>query len=92
MQVGSTARSMPMRISARSSWLRLRSGLLRLNRGVGQTIAALNQFFQSLGEARRRDPVDDIVIKADRQAQRVPHSYVPINENRLLTNAAHCLR
>src|SRR2546429_669101 len=66
-----------------------RSGLLRHDRGVEKTIAALDQVFQPLGEARRRSAIDDIVIKTDRQAQILPQSDVPIDENRLLTNAAH---
>ena len=46
-----------------------RSGLPRLDRGVEKTIAAFDQFFQPLGEARCRGAVDHIVIKTDRQAQ-----------------------
>ncbi len=38
------------------------SGLLRLDRGVGQTIAALDQIFEPLGETCCRCPVDDIVM------------------------------
>src|ERR1700682_4220720 len=44
-----------------------RSGLLRLDRGVGQTIAALDQIFEPLGEACCRSAIDDIMIKTDRQ-------------------------
>jgi hypothetical protein len=39
-----------------------RSGLLRLDRGVGQTRAALDQIFEPLGETCCRCPVDDIVM------------------------------
>ena len=42
-------------------------GLLRLDRGVVETIVALNQVFQPLDEARRRSAIDNIVIKTDRQ-------------------------
>src|SRR5437868_13081273 len=38
------------------------SGLLRLDRGVGQTIAALDQIFEPLGETCCRSPIDDIVM------------------------------
>src|SRR5512142_208775 len=65
------------------------SGQLRLDRGVEKTIAAFDQFFEPRSEASRRSTIDDIVIKTDRQAQIVPQSDVPINEYRLLTNAAH---
>src|SRR5260221_369681 len=64
-------------------------GLLQLDRGVEKTIAALNQFFQPLGEACCRSPIDHLVIKADRQTQIVPDGDVPINDPRLLANAAH---
>src|SRR5438105_6700529 len=67
----------------------LRSGLLRLDRGVAQTIAAFDQFFQPLGETCCRSPVDRLVIKADRQTQIVPDGDVPVHDPRLLTNAAH---
>jgi hypothetical protein len=50
-------------------YIAFRSGLLRLDRGVGQALAALDQFFQPLGEACRRSAIDHIVIKADHQAQ-----------------------
>src|SRR5438270_11362994 len=66
-----------------------RSGQLRLDRGVEKTIAALNQFFQSLGEACCRRAIDDTVIKTDRQTQIVPHRDVPFNDPRLLANTAH---
>ncbi len=64
-------------------------GLLRLDRGVEKTIAALNQFFQPLGEAGRRSAIDQGVIKADRQTEIVPDGDVPVNHPRLLANAAH---
>jgi hypothetical protein len=51
-----------------------RSGLFRLDRGVAQTIAAFDQFFQALGEACCRSPVDDSVIKAEFAA--TPSSYL----------------
>ena len=41
-----------------------------------------------LDEARCRSPVDHIMIKTDRQAQRVPHNDLPIHDTGLLTNAA----
>src|ERR1700693_4538476 len=63
-------------------------GLLRLDRGVIEIIAALNQVFEPLGEACRRSAIDNIVIKTNRQAQIVPDSYVPINDTRLLADAA----
>src|SRR5712692_84927 len=66
-----------------------RSGLLRLDRGVVETIAALNQFFQPLGETCRRCAIDDLVIKTERQAQIVPDGDVPVNDPRLLANATH---
>src|SRR6266851_5106221 len=65
------------------------SGLPRLDRGVVETIAALNQFFQPLGEACCWSTVDRLVIKADRQTQIVPDGDVPVNDPRLLANAAH---
>ena len=64
-------------------------GLLRIDRGVVETIAALNQFFQPLSEACCWSAVDRLVIKADRQTQIVPDGDVPVNDHRLLTNAAH---
>ena len=63
--------------------------LLRRDHEVGQTIAALDQVFQLLGEACCRCAIDDIVIKTDRQTQIVPQSDVPIHDNRLLANTAH---
>src|SRR2546423_13811782 len=56
---------------------------------VVETIAALNQFFQPLGEAYCRSAIDRLVIKADRQAQIFADGDVPVNDPRLLTNAAH---
>jgi len=63
-------------------------GLPRLDRGVAQTIAALNQVFQPLGEACCRSAIEHLVIKTDRQTEIVPDSYVPVNDTRLLANAA----
>src|SRR6266581_6778586 len=77
------------RRSATSEDSAFRSGLLRLDRGVEETIAALDQVFQPLGEACCRSAIDHIVIKTDRQTQIVPDGDVPINDPRLLTNAAH---
>ena len=65
------------------------SGLLRLDRGVVETIAALNQFLQPLSEACCWSAVDRLVIKADRQTQIFPDGDVPVNDPRLLANAAH---
>jgi hypothetical protein len=45
-----------------------------------KAVATFNQFFQSLGEACCRSPVDNIVIKTDRQAQILPQSEVPIKD------------
>ena len=42
----------------------MKCGLLPFLRGVVEAIAALDQFFQPLGEARCRPPVDDIVSEA----------------------------
>src|SRR6266487_2147268 len=66
-----------------------RSGQLRRDHGVVETIAAFDQFFQPLGEACCRCAIDDLVIKADRQTQIVPDGQVPVNDSRLLTHAAH---
>src|SRR2546428_2614010 len=66
-----------------------RSGLLRLDRGVAQTIATLNQFFQPLGEACCRSAVNNIVIKTERQAQIVPDGDGPVHHTWFLRNAAH---
>jgi len=54
---------------------------------LNESIPALDQFFQPLGEARCRSAIDDIVIKTDRHTQIFPYSYVPINDTRLLTDA-----
>src|SRR6266852_9838845 len=64
-------------------------GLLRLLGGVAETIAALNQVFQPLGETCRGSAVDRLVIKADRQTQIFPDGDVPVNDPRLLANTAH---
>src|SRR6266568_4883057 len=40
--------------------------LLQLDSGVVETIAALNQVFQPLGEACCRSAIDHLMIKADR--------------------------
>src|SRR5258708_31694732 len=61
-------------------------GLPRLDRGVAQTIAALDQVFQPLGEACCRSAIEHLVIKTDRQTEIVPDSYVPVNDTRLLAN------
>src|SRR5947208_15821772 len=67
------------RRGATSEYIAFRSGLLRLDRGIEKTIAALNQFFQPLGEACRRSAINNLVIKADRQTQIVPDRYLPVN-------------
>src|SRR5215471_9858283 len=65
-----------------------RSGQLRLDCGVVQAIAALNQFFQPLGETCCRGAIDDILIKTDRQTQIVSHNDLPVHDPWLLANAA----
>src|SRR5512135_1324294 len=57
---------------------------------VHQAIAALDQFFQALGEASRRSAIDQSVIKANRQAQVFPDSDLSVHDPRLLANATHC--
>src|SRR6266851_4107000 len=64
-------------------------GLLRLDRGVIEAIAALNQVFQPLGEARCRSAVDHLVIKADRQTEIFPHGDAPVNDLSFHANPAH---
>src|SRR6266699_151751 len=64
-------------------------GLSRLDSGVVETIAALNQFFQPLGEACCRSAVDHLMIKADRQTEIFPDSYAPVNDISFHANTAH---
>src|SRR5216683_4767508 len=64
--------------------------LFRLDRGVAQTVAALNQVFQPPCEPCCWSAVDRLVIKADRQTQIFTDGNVPVNNLRLLANAAHC--
>src|SRR6266576_1026217 len=80
---------MPMRISARSSLMRLPLRTTRLDRGVEKTIATLNQVFQPLGKACGRSAVDRLVIKAERQTQIFADGNLPVNDPRLLADAAH---
>src|SRR5436305_1498797 len=54
-------------------------GLLRLDRGVVETIAALNQVFQPLGETCRRSAIDHAVIEAQRHAEVFEESDVPVD-------------
>src|SRR6266700_3724038 len=77
------------RPGATLAYIVFRSGQLRRDRGVEKTIAALNQFFQPLGETCRRSAVDDIVIKTDRQTQIVPDGDGPVHNTWFLRNAAH---
>src|SRR6266566_7866478 len=63
--------------------------LLRLDRGVVETIAALNQVFQPLGEVCCRSTVDHLVIKTNRQTEIFPDGYVPVNDTLLHANTAH---
>src|SRR5260370_6120852 len=64
-------------------------GLLRVYSRVAKTIAALNQVFQLPCEACCRSAVDHLMIKADRQTEILPDDYAPVNDPRLLANAAH---
>src|SRR5438309_5354350 len=57
-----------------------RSGVLRLDRGVEKTIAALNQFFQPLGETCCRGPVDGRVIETQGHAEIFADGYLPSND------------
>ena len=59
-------------------------GLLRLDRGVAQTIAALNQLFQPSREACCRCAIDNAVIKAQSHTEVFPQSDLPVNDTRLL--------
>ena len=52
--------------------------LLRLDRGVVETIAALNQVFQPLGEAGGRSTIDNCMIEAQRHAEIFANGYVPV--------------
>src|SRR6266536_4707590 len=67
-----------------------RSGQLRLDHGVAETIVALDQFFEPLGETCCRSAIDHVVIKTDRQTEIVSDSYLPVNDTWLLAYAAHC--
>src|SRR6266487_129914 len=67
-----------------------RSGQLRLDHGVAETIVALDQFFEPLGETCCRSAIDHVVIKTDRQTEIVSDSYLPVNDAWLLAYAAHC--
>ncbi len=68
----------------------VRSGRLQRDHGVEKTIAALDQFFQPLGEACCWCAIDDIVIEADRQTQIVTYRDLPVNDPRFLANATYC--
>src|SRR5437763_9741535 len=64
-------------------------GLLQLDRGVAQTIAALNQLFQPPREARRRSAVDHLMVKANRQTEIFPGGDAPVNDLSFHANPAH---
>src|SRR5438034_3209780 len=63
-------------------------GLLRLDRGLVETIAALDQFFQPRDEACCRSAIDDIVIQTDSQTQVLADGDLPIHDAWLLGDAA----
>src|SRR6266849_3476893 len=64
-----------------------RDSLFRLDRGVVETIAALNQVFQPLGEACGRSTIDKCMIEAQRHAEIFANSYVSVYDARFLSDA-----
>src|SRR6266480_4891574 len=63
-----------------------RSGLLRLDRGVDQTVAAFDQFFQPLSETCCRSSIDQIMIEAQGQAEVVTDDDVPVDDAWILSD------
>src|SRR2546423_3629201 len=62
--------------------------LLRLDSGVVETVAALNQVFQPLDEPSGWRAVDNIMIEAQRYAEIFPDGYLSVRDAWFFTDAA----
>jgi hypothetical protein len=51
-----------------------------LDFALSEAVATFNQFFQPLGEAGCRSPIDQIVIEAHCHAEIVADGYLPVDD------------